>query len=306
MSLHESISAFRGVKKLVESFDPMNDKADFPDIAKAAGAFKKASQQADAIRAQADESPEAHKALWQSQRAKKDAHAALVGRTVVDFPHLSAEDALHVAGKHIKQGNMQPHEHISVLSDLWGARDHNEHGVTFNTPARKTRAEGFIKCLSHHHPEIQAVKKDMPTEGLTAVQFPGMEHMPPEAPPEEQPEQPEQQPQQPKPPVDTANPDEPDQFSPEQAAQEMLSGRPFRQFESKTEEAERWERFGRSPAQLTPEARAKRADQDAEARRRADTVSTKQQDAIDAEQRRIWGRKWKKPSAKVGSIRVTT
>jgi len=224
MSLHESILAFRGVKQIVESFDPMNDKADFPDIKKLAGAYKKASQQSDMIRAQADESPEAQKALWGAHKAKKDAHAALVGRVVVDFPHLSAEDALHVAGKHIKQGNMQPHEHISVLSDLWGARDHNEHGVTFNTPARTTRAAGFIKCLGHHHPEIQTAKKDMPTEGLTAVQFPGGEHMPPPEPPAEEapPEQGAEAPPE---------GEEQDQFSPEQAAQEALRGHPFRQFE---------------------------------------------------------------------------
>lgn len=191
---------------VAESFDPMSDKADFPDVSKLANNYKKASQQSDAIRAQSDESPEAQKALWQSHKAKKDAHAALIGRVVVDFPHLSAEDALHVAGKHVKQGSMQPFEHIGVLSDLWGARDHNEHGVTFNTPARNTRAEGFIKCLKFHHPDIEFEKKDMPTEGLTVVQFPGMEHVPP-----------------PEPPAEEAPPE---QGAPEEAPPEQTSGQP--------------------------------------------------------------------------------
>jgi hypothetical protein len=241
MTLHENILAFRGVQRLVESFDPMDAKADFPDISKLASAYKKASQQSDAVRAQADESPPAQKMLWQAHKAKKDAHAALVGRVVVDFPHLSAEDALHVAGKHIKQGNMQPFEHIGVLSDLWGARDHNEHGVTFNTPARDIRAAGFIKCLAHHHPEIQAVKKDMAAEGLTAVQFPGMEHVPP---PEPEPDQeapqdepPPDEPQQQEAPQEAPAEEPQDQFSP-QAAAEAFHIKPFRQFVPIQESAE--------------------------------------------------------------------
>lgn len=217
MSLNDKISAFRGTQRLVESgqpvaetFDPMHADADFPDLVKAGSAFKKASAQADALRDQGED-PGAQKELWGAHKAKKDAQAALLGATLVAFPHLDVADAMHVAGKHIKRGNTPSFVHIAALSDFHGARDHNENGITFNTPYRKTRAEGFVKCLKHHYPDIQIMQRDLPTEGLVLIQLPNGEHLVPQMPEEPQdqmPQQPEAQEAPPEEPVQQEAPPE--------------------------------------------------------------------------------------------------
>jgi hypothetical protein len=249
ITLRESIDRFRAHNSVgrvdqaatrssrVESFDPTDEGASYPDITKAAGEFKRASQQTDALRAQGDD-PSVQRQLWQAHRAKKDAHAALLGRTILDFPHLGLEDAMCVAGRHIKRGNMQPFEHIAVLSDFYGARDHNENGVTFNTPYRKTRADIFMRCLSQHYPNIQAVVRDMPTEGLILVQFPNGEHVPPQQPEEPQNEEPQDEaPQQDAPPEQQApdasqqaNQVDPAAMSAMQGAAESICAYPFQPF----------------------------------------------------------------------------
>jgi hypothetical protein len=241
MSMNDKIRAFRSVGKLTESFDPMSDEADFPDLTKAASLFKKASFQADSLRDQGDD-PAVQRQLWQAHKAKKDAQAQLLGATLVAFPHLDVADALHVAGKHIKRGNMPPFAHISALSDFHGARLPVGRVECHSVLVVITRAEGFLKCLKHHYPDVQVITKDMPTEGLILVQFPNGEHLVPQQSEEPQPQpQPQSASEEPEPQDDqqAPQPEEPqDQFSPQAAAAEAFNIKPFKQFGAIKESAE--------------------------------------------------------------------